>query len=154
VYEPIATELVRVKPRISAASWQSRVEQARRNEAPVRAILDLVANGLSLNEAIAEVLPANRRSWVVRRIPAYREQGFEALIDARTLREPKVSGACAHAVQAVREVNPQVTVSEVLETLRKQRITPLPSASTIKREFSRIDDRRKYARKKAARETT
>ena len=154
MYEPVAAELVRVKSRISAASWQQRVEQAQRDEVLVRAILDKVASGMSLNAAIAKVLPLNRRSWALRRIPAYGEQGFEALIDARTPREPKVSRACAQAVQAAREVNPRVTVSEVLEVLRKQRISPLPSASTIKREFSRVDERRKYARKKAARDAT
>jgi hypothetical protein len=152
VYEPVAAELVRVKSRISADSWRRRVEQARRDEAPVQAILDKVADGLSLNDAIAKVLPANRRSWALRRIPTYREQGFEALIDARTPREPEVSGACAQAVQAAREVNPKITVSEALEVLRKQTISPLPSASTIKREFSRVDERHKYARKKAARD--
>lgn len=154
VYEPVSAELVRVKSRISADSWQERVEQAQRDEAPVRAILDKVAAGLSLNEAIAKVLPTNRRSWAMRHIPAYRKQGFEALIDARTPREPKVSGACAQAVQTARELNPRVTVGEVLELLRKQRISPLPSASTIKREFSRVDERRKYARKKVARNAT
>src|SRR5262249_39156056 len=154
MYEPVAAELVRVKSRISADSWQQRVEQAQRDEVLMQAILDKVANGMSLNAAIAKVLPANRRSWALRRVPAYREQGFEALIDTRTPREPKVSGACAQAVQAAREVNPRVTVSEVLEVLRKQRISPLPSASTIKREFSRVDERRKYARKKAARDAT
>lgn len=154
MYEPVAAELVRVKSRISAGSWQQRVEQAQRDEVLVRAILDKVASGMSLNAAIAKVLPLNRRSWALRRIPAYSEQGFEALIDARTPREPKVSRACAQAVQAAREVNPRVTVSEVLEVLRKQRISPLPSASTIKREFSRVDERRKYARKKAARDAT
>jgi len=154
VYEPVAAELVRVKSRISADSWQQRIEKAQRDEPLVRAILDKVANGMSLNAAIAKVLPANRRSWALRRIPAYGEQGFEALIDARTPREPKVSGACAQAVQAAREVNPRVTVSEVLEVLRKQRISPLPSASTIKREFARVDERRKYERKKAARDAT
>ena len=90
----------------------------------------------------------------MRHIPAYRKRGFEALIDARTPREPKVSGACAQAVQMARELNPRVTVDEVLELLRKQRVSPLPSASTIKREFSRVDERRKYARKKAARSAT
>ena len=154
MYEPVSAELVRVKSRISADSWQQRVEQAQRDEAPVRAVLDKVAAGLSLNEAVAKVLPANRRSWAMRHVPAYRKRGFEALIDARTPREPKVSGACAQAVQTAREQNPGVTVDEVLELLRKQRISPLPSASTIKREFSRVDERRKYARKKAARNAT
>ena len=111
--------------------------------------LEEVARGLTLNDAIAKVLPANRRSWAVRRIPAYREQGIEALIDARTPREPTVSRECAHAVQAARETNPRVMVSEVLELLHKLRISPLPSASKIKRDFARVDERRKYARKKA-----
>jgi hypothetical protein len=154
VYEPVTAELVRVKSRISADSWEQRVEQAQRDEVPARAILDKVTAGMSLNEAIAKVLPANRRSWAMRHVPAYRKRGFEALIDARTPREPKVSGACAQAVQTAREQNPRVTVDEVLELLRKQRISPLPSASTIKREFSRVDERRKYARKKAARSAT
>lgn len=147
--EPTAPELIRVKSRISATSWQQRVEQAQRDEVPARKILDEVAKGLTLNDAIAKVLPANRRSWAVRRIPAYREQGIEALIDARTPREPTVSRECSHAVQAARETNPRVTVSAVLEILHKLRISPLPSESTIKREFSRVDERRKYARKKA-----
>jgi hypothetical protein len=151
VYEPVSSELVRVKSRISADSWQQRVEQAQRAEVSVRALLDEVAAGLSLNEAVAKVLPANRRSWAMRHVPAYRKRGFEALIDTRTPREPKVSNACAQVVHTAREMNPRVTVDEVLELLRKERISPLPSASTIKREFSRVDERRKYARKKAAR---
>lgn len=153
MHEPTTPELVRVKSRISAESWQHRVEQAQRDEVPIRKILDKVASGLSLNEAIAKVLP-NQRSWALRRIPGYREQGFEALIDSRTPREPTVSTACAQAIQAARETNPRVTVGEVLEVLTKLRISPLPSESTIKREFSRVEERRKYARKKAARETT
>jgi len=56
VYEPAASELVRVKSRISADSWQRRVEQAQRDEPVLRAILDKVAGGLSLNDAIAKVL--------------------------------------------------------------------------------------------------
>lgn len=118
----------------------------------MRDILDWVATGLSMNEAIAKVLPANRRSWAIRHIPGFREQGFEALIDERTPREPTVSAACAQAVQAAREANPRVTVSEVLAIIHKLRIIPLPPESTIKREFSRVDGRRKYARKKASRE--
>jgi hypothetical protein len=151
VDEPTTPELIRVKSRISAELWRRRVEQAQRDEPQIRAILDEVAAGTSLNVAIAKVLPANRRSWALRRIPAYREQGFEALIDSRTPREPEVSVACRQVVQTAREVNPRVTVNEALEILRKQKISPLPSESTIKREFSRVDERRKYARRKAAR---
>ncbi len=45
------------------------------------------------------------------------------------------------------ETNPRLTVDKALEILRTQRITPLPSASTIKREFAMVKERRKYARK-------
>lgn len=132
------------------ATWKLRIEQAARDEIVIKRILAHVGKGHSLNDAIAKELPANRRSWALRRIPGYREQGFEALIDARTPREAEVSVGCRQAVQAAREANPRLTVDEALEILRKQRITPLPSASTIKREFARVKERRKYARRKAA----
>jgi len=45
----------------------------------VRAILAEAARGGSLNGAIAKLLPESRRSWARRRIPGYRERGFEAL---------------------------------------------------------------------------
>lgn len=152
--EPTTPDLIRVKSRISEESWRRRVEQARDDEVEIRRIVDAEAKGLSLNRAIAKVLSANRRSWALRRIPAYKEHGLEALIDTRMPREPKVSAACRHAVQAAREANPQLTVDEALEILRRQRIMPLPSGSTIKREFKRVKDRRQYARKKAARAGT
>jgi hypothetical protein len=150
--EPTAPDLIRVKSRISDESWRRRVEQARNDEVEIKKIIAAEAKGMSLNRAIAKVLPASRRSWALRRIPAYKEQGFEALINARLPREPKVSVACRHAVRAAREANPRLTLDEALEILRKQRISPLPSESTIKREFARVKDRQQYARKKAARE--
>ena len=150
VYEPTSLPLIRVRSRVTDATWQLRVKQATRDEVVIRRILAAEAKGRSLNEAIAKELPANRRSWALRRIPSYRKLGFEALIDARTPREAEVSVACRQAVQAAREANPRVTVDQVLEILRRQRITPLPSASTIKREFARVKERRKYARKNGA----
>lgn len=150
VYEPTSLTLIRVRSRVTDATWEQRVEQASRDEIVIKRILAEETKGRSLNEAIAKVVPANRRSWALRRIPSYREQGFEALIDARTPREANVSTACRQAVQAAREANPRVTVEETLEILRKQQITPLPSESTIKREFARVKERRKYARKKRA----
>jgi hypothetical protein len=149
--EPTTADLVRVKSRISAETWRRRVKQARRDEVPIRKILAVEARGLSLNAAIAKVLPKSRRSWALRRIPAYRKQGFEALIDSRTPREPAVSVVCRQVVQTAREVNPRLTPEAALGILRTRKISPLPSESTIKREFSRVDERRKYARKKAAR---
>lgn len=151
MYEPASLELIRVKSCISAESWQRRVEQAARDEPVIRAILEEVAAGALLNAAIAKVLPAKRRSWALRRIPEYRERGFEALIDARTPREPRVSVACRQVVQTARELNPRVTADEVLALLHEQQVTPLPSKTTIKREFSRVVERAKYQRKKAAR---
>lgn len=152
--EPTTPDLIRVKSRISNESWRRRIEQAREDEVEIKKIIGAEAKGLSLNRAIAKVLPANRRSWALRRIPAYKERGFEALIDSRMPRDPKISGACRHALQAAREANPRVTPAEALEILRRLHISPLPSESTIKREFKRVKDRRQYAQKKAARERT
>jgi hypothetical protein len=106
VYEPTSLTLIRVRSRVTDATWEQRVEQASRDERAIKRILAEEAKGRSLNEAIAKVLPANRRSWALRRIPRYREQGFEALIDARTPREADVSFACRQAVQAAREATP------------------------------------------------
>jgi hypothetical protein len=149
--EPTTAAMVRVKSRISAETWRQRVEQARRDEVLIRKILAAEIRGFSLNAAIAKVLPRRRRSWALRHLPAYRKHGLEALIDARTPREPGVSVECRQVVQTAREVNPGLTPKAALEILRKQKISPLPSESTIKREFSRVDERRKYARKKATR---
>jgi len=137
-----------VKSRISAKSWQRRVEQARQDEGLIRQVLDEVAGGASLNEAMARRLSASRRSWALRRIPEYRQVGFEALIDTRTPREPKVAQACRQSLQAARAANARVTMTEALQVLGAQGIAPLPSESTIKREFARVDDQREYAVKK------
>lgn len=62
--------------------------------------------------------------------------------------------ASRQVLQAARAANPRVTTAEALRILGAQGIAPLPSESTIKREFSRVDDRREHAEKKrrAARE--
>ncbi len=138
----------RVKSRISAESWQRRVEQARQDETLILQVLEDVASGSSLNETMARRLPLSRRSWALRRIPKYREVGFEALIDTRTPRESQVTQLCRQALQAVRAANARVTTAEALQILRTQGIAPLPSESTIKREFARVDGRREYTAKK------
>ncbi len=148
VYEPKDAALQRVKSRISAESWERRIEQAHTDEAVIQRILEKAARGGSLNEAIAKTLPAARRSWAMRRVPAYRARGFEALIDARTPREPTVSRGCREALQAARAADPRVTTTTALAILQAQHVTRLPSESTIKREFARVDDRRKYAARK------
>lgn len=148
MFEPASPRLQRVKSRISTEAWQRRVEQASQDEVLIRQVLDEVARGGPLNAAIAKVLPASRRSWAIRRIPVYREVGFEALIDTRTPREPKVAKASRQVLQAAREANPRVSTTAALAILQAQRIAPLPSESTIKREFARVDARRKYAARK------
>lgn len=148
MYEPKDAALQRVKSRISAESWERRIEQARADEAVVQGIIKKATGGHPLNTAIAKTLPAARRSWAMRRVSAYRERGFEALIDARTPREPTVSNGCRQALQAARAANPRVTTTAALAILQTQHMTRLPSESTIKREFARVDDRRKYAARK------
>lgn len=134
---------------MTTETWQKRVEQARADEAMIKAILKHVAGGASLNMAVAKELPASRRSWAMRQVPAYRRRGLEALIDARIPREPKVSTRCREVVQAAREANPRLTTDQALGLLREHEVSPLPSTSTIKREFSKVDERKKYARRKA-----
>jgi len=147
-YQPTSPELQRVKSRISARSWRKRITKARADEVVLKRVLAAVESCGSLNEAMAKYLPCSRRSWALRHVPAYREHGFEGLIDKRVPREPKISKACRQALQAARTANPKVTVIQALEILQSLKIKPLPSASTIKREFTRVDDRRRYASKK------
>ena len=140
--DPTGSDLIRVKSRVTPETWQKRVEQARADEITIKAILMRVGAGQSLNAAIAQQLPANRRSWAMRQVPAYRKRGLEALIDARTPREPNVSMNCRDVVQAAREANPRLTTQQALGLLREQGISPLPSDSTIKREFSKVEERK------------
>jgi hypothetical protein len=147
-YDPISPQLQRVKSRISGASWRKRVDRARADEPLIKQVLAVVAGGATLNAAMAEILPPARRSWALRRIPRYREVGFEALIDSRTPREPRVSRACRSALQAARTANPRLTTTAALAIVQDQKVAVLPSESTIEREFSRADDRRQYAAKK------
>jgi len=144
VYEPTTPRLIKVKASISTESWIQRVEQARRDEKVLRRIVDEIEAGFSQNEAIAKHVARSRRSWVLRLLPRFRRLGFEGLIDQRTPREPVVSRACRRVVQAAREANPQLTVPETLELLRKEGI-PRPSPATIKREFALVEARRREA---------
>ncbi len=45
--------------------------------------------------------------------------------------------------------NPKVSKEQVLKILVGQKLKKLPSEATLKREFARVDERRKYAKKKA-----
>lgn len=153
-YEPTSPQLQRVKSCLTAAVWRRRIERARADEVVIKQVLAEASRGASINQTMARMLPASRRSWALRRIPGYRREGFEALIDHRTPREPTVSRGCQQALQAARAANPRVTMAEALEILKAQKVKPLPSEATIKREFARVDGRRKYAdnKKRAAHE--
>jgi len=148
MYEPTSPLLGVVKSRISPESWEARVKAARRDELAMLGVAKRVAKGLSLNEAIRKAVPAPRRSWVIRNWGAYQRQGFEALIDRRTPREPVLSRACEGIIQAARETDPKVTAERVLEILRGQKLKDLPSLSTIWLHFARVDARKRYSKKK------
>ena len=148
MYEPVSPRLMMVKSRISAASWDARVEAARKDEELLSAIAARVKGGVSLNAAIKATVPKGRRSWVIHRWPKFRAEGLEALIDARVAREPRVAKESGPLIEAAREANPQVTASEVTKILHRQGVKVLPSLSTIKKSFARVDGRRRYEREK------
>jgi hypothetical protein len=145
---PTLPRLIIAKSRLSPATWDSRIEKARAAEGLMKAIAKRRAEGASLNQAIGELLPCSRRGWAIRHWTAYQRHGFEGLIEARLPREPKRMRACEEMVQVARLANPQVTVAEVLKILEDRRLRPLPSESTVRRLFARVDDRRRYADKK------
>jgi hypothetical protein len=145
---PTLPRLIVAKSRLSPSTWNSRVEKARVTEEQMKDIAKRCAEGASLNQAIRELFPSSRRGWALRHWTAYQYHGFEGLIEARLPREPKQMRACEEAVQVARLANPKVTVPEVLEILEDRRLRPLPSESTIRRLFTRVDDRRRYAKKK------
>lgn len=137
-----------VKTRISAASWEARVSAARADEQVLLAIAARVKDGASLNAATKAEVPRARRSWVIRRWPQYRKVGFEALIDARVPRAPEVARECGPLIEAARLANPRITADEVMRVLQQAKVSRLPSLSTIKQSFARVDGRLRYARKK------
>jgi hypothetical protein len=144
MYEPKSPRLVVVRSRISERSWNRRVERARENAKVLEEIARQVDEGETLNETIRKVVAPARRSWVIRHWLAFRRDGFEALIDQRMPREPRIATECAGLIEAARMANPQVTVEEVTEILHKQKVRSLPSASTSKKHFARVDARRRY----------
>lgn len=149
MYEPSRPGLAVVKSRISAESWDARVGAAHRDAAVLGAISARVETGAALDEAIRQEVPKSRRSWVIRHWASYRREGFEALIDERVPREPRLAKESGPLIEAAREANPKVTAEEILGILQRQQVKVLPSASTIKKHFARVDDRRRYAKEKA-----
>lgn len=149
MYEPTLPRLAVVRSRISAESWEARVAAAREAATVLGAIAARVDAGAALDEGIRQEVAESRRSWVIRHWKSYRREGFEALIDERVPREPKVAKESGPLIEAAREANPKVTVEEVLRILQRQKVRVLPSRSTIKLHFARVDERLRYAKAKA-----
>jgi len=148
VYEPTSPDLLIVKSRISADSWSIRVEIARQHEKIFERIARRVKNGSPLNRAIAHVVGASKRSWVIRHWKDYQERCFEALIDARTPREPKLSRAYGDIIQSAKLANSKLTAEEMVGILNERKFTSLPSVATIQREFAKAKRRANRAEKK------
>ncbi len=135
--EATSPQLQRAKSRISAESWERRVEQAKQAEVLIKQVLAEVAGGVTLNEAMARRLPASRRSWALRLIPGYREHGFEAFIDTRTPREPQAALATRRArldvlvgaVQTIGATFARVAVEHQQALLRAEQAAAAASAA-------------------------
>ncbi|MCP3957811.1 MAG: hypothetical protein GY719_08165, partial [bacterium] len=97
-------------------------------------------------------MPRAKRSWAIRHATAYRKRGFEGLIDTRLPRSPRFSKRCIDIIQAARLANAKLTIDEVLAILADRKIDILPSETTIKREFHKADQRRRYAEKRKAKQ--
>ncbi len=148
MYTPELPRLVVVRSRISPESWEARVAAAIESAAVLKEIAARVDRGELVNHVIRKMLPASRRSWAYRHWPAFQREGFEALIDERVPREPKVAKECGGLIETARRANPRVTVDEVLKLLQEQKVRVLPSSRTIQKHFARVDGRTRYAKKK------
>lgn len=104
-------------------------------------VVSRVTAGEALDAAIRKEVPGSRRSWVLRHWDDFKKLGWEALIDERLPREPKIARACGALIETAREANPKISVDEVLKILRAQKVAPLPSPSTIRVHFKRADRR-------------
>ena len=153
-YEPTTPRLIVVKSRLSTKAWIARVEKAIRDGEILDKIAAHVGGGDPLDTAIKKVVPASRRSWVWRNWDEFGSMGWESLIDERLSREPKIAKACGNLIEAAREANQKITVDEVLQILKGQKVTKLPSPSTIRAHFKRTDGRLQWrkSKKRAAEE--
>jgi len=131
-YEPSSSELKEVRRRISEQSWAQRVADARRRLKIVEEILRLVGQGESQNAAIAVTVVSAKRSATLRDLKAYRERGFEGLIDRRTPREPEIPLWVRDAVEVARMANPALNIEEMTAILWRKYQTEV-SPATIKR---------------------
>lgn len=83
---------------------------------------------------------------MVRHWKQYQEQGWEALIDRRTGREPRVSRACQELVVGARLADAELSMERMLEILGEARGGKLPSETVIKRLFAQAERKRKQGR--------
>ena len=140
-----------MKSRLAPASWARRVQSAQTSAEALDLVLAEVDEGASLNQAIAATLPASRRSWAMRRLPSYRAEGVEGLIDRRLPREPSMTAEVRTAIEAAYQGHPGVTAFGVVDQLQSKGVLCLPSRGSIDRELSGA---RARARTKARHEET
>ena len=81
--------------------------------------------GAALDEAIRQEVPKSRRSWVIHHWASFRREGFEALIDERVPREPKVAKESGSLIETARDANSKVTVVDVWGILQRQKVSVL-----------------------------
>ena len=113
MYQPILVRNQILKSRLSEEAFEKRVRAARKASRTMKALERRIEEGKSLNQAIAEVLPKSRRSWAIRNWPEYRTDGWEALIEGRRGREPKVTQECEDVVIAARLANPKYSAPQM-----------------------------------------
>jgi hypothetical protein len=104
MFEPTSEKLKAVKGRISSASWERRVAQARRIERKVLAIRRRVKRGEMQETAVRALVDKSQRSRIMRALVRYREKGFEGLFDLRTPREREVTAEQRQVIETARRM--------------------------------------------------
>ncbi len=138
MYVPSSPALIVLRSRVSDTVWDKRVAGAREAQRLLDAVIAEMNRGCSQNDSIDRVLPRSKRSWATRRLPRYRDLGFEGLFDTRLPREPGASRRVARNIaEEVAAVDPSVDLAAVLPVLLDRGIGPLPSPATIRKELAR-----------------
>lgn len=151
MYEPKSQRLKRVRSRISAENWETRVAEAKRAEKKVQQVEALMKGGLTLRAALVQMGGGDPRSSLHRWVMRYREQGLEGLVDARTPRTRNMTRECRAQLEGLRRADRKADAGTLLKGLADQGVEPLPSVRAVQRELRRIDDRLRYAQAKEQR---
>jgi len=150
VHEPKLPQLKVLKSRLSPEVWAKREREAREGEKLMKALAAKFEDeGLSFNEAVRKVMPAEKRSWAVRRWPRWKKHGLDGLFDLRKPPKIRMSKKCKNLVIGARIGNPHLTIDQAFDVLTAGGIKKFPSVSGIKRLMRQADSRRHYYEKKS-----